>query len=448
MLTRLNRLLPCLLILILVACGVKLDLPTASNQTTPIFSAGDTAYIRISPDWDTAHGYDFSKPWDVIVGADGYLFLADHDQPRIHVISSAGSEQLRDEFGNDFSALNPLSDPQGHPVYPAAITQDSRLNLFIADSSNRLLVWNQYLANVGVDSVADRILLRAPSDELLWVADFDSLAALQGESWIIESIHWSVEQLEQWLAPRLFWNASDSLEASQIARYFVDPAAIRVTGVSTHGDQCLVADAASNMILRLAYLPAALLMTGSGDQLLVYRGTMQGRAVAAGTGNGTVNDPRGMIQDAAGVLYYAQWGENFSVHQVGGSGFEYGEDDIMEIGRFEHASDVSLDQLGNIYVADTGHDLIQQFNSQGKFTFKIGVNRVLVDSVIVDTVLVAGNLEIVQRDTSFQIETADVLLAPRSVAVDETGIVYIADTQQNRIMRYRLSTELDYSADN
>ena len=31
--------------------------------------------------------------------------------------------------------------------------------------------------------------------------------------------------------------------------------------------------------------------------------------------------------------------------------------------------------------------------------------------------------------------------------VDETGVVYIADTETNRVMRYRLSTELDYSTE-
>ncbi|MEA3285855.1 MAG: hypothetical protein U9Q77_00575 [Candidatus Marinimicrobia bacterium] len=438
-----------LAILFLVGCGVKVELPTAIQTDTPISGANDTTYIRISPDWDASNGYVFSSPWDVIVGADGYLFVADHDHSNIHVISAAGSEVLIDAFGNDFTALTNMTDPAGAFITPMAIAQDDRLNLFVADSSNRLVVWNQYLNNVGVDSIAVSIQMRSPMAEMLWVADYDSIGTLQAEGWTINDVEWSDQGLEQWLAPRLFWDAGDSLEAHQIERYYIDPDSVRVTGVSSNGDLCLVADAYSNSILGLTYVPAALLMTGTGDEVLVYRGTMTERTVSTGTGNGTVNDPRGMTHDKSGALYYAQWGENFSVHKVGGnSGFEYGVDDIMEIERYDHASDVCLDQLGNIYVADTGHDLVQQFSSSGGFMFNIGVSRVFVDSTIMDSILIGSEYQVVERDTTFQVEVADILQAPRSVAIDATGIVYIADTQNDRIMRYRLSTEFDYDTDN
>lgn len=435
-----------LIVAVLFACGVKVDLPTETSEYDPIFGAGDTSYIRISPDWDAANGYNFSSPWDIIVGADGYVFIADRDQASIHVINAAGVQVTNDDYGNKFGDLTALVDEGGEAIQPFAIDQDTRLNLFIADSSNRLLVWNQYLNNVGVDSMATHIRLRSPSNELLWVRDLDSIMALQADSWAIDAIEWSADNLEQWLAPRLFWDASDSLEAVQVTRYFIDPENVHVTGVSSNGDRCYVADANSNAIIELEYVPVSLLLTGAGEQILVYEGTIASRAVSPGTGNGTVNDPRGMTHGRDGALYYAQWGENFSVHKVGGStGFEYGEDDIMEIDRFSHVSDVALDAIGNIYVADTGHDRIQQFNASGRFTFNIGMNRVLVDSTYQDSFLVGSEYQVVDRDTTFQVEVADILDSPRSVAVDATGVVYIADTRQQRVMRFRLSTELDYT---
>ena len=445
----LRQFLSVLLFMLIAGCGVKVDLPTASNGIEPISGAGDTTYIRISPDWDNINGYTFASPWDIIVGTDGYIFVADHDQPSIHVISPAGDEVTDDSFGNKFGALGDLQDEDGLRVYPFAIDQDSRLNLFIADSSNRLMVWNQYLNNVGVDGMATQVQLISPDEELRWVSGYDSIAYFQAEGWAIDSIIWSAENLDQWLDPRPFWDAGDSLEALRIQRYFVEPDAIHITGVSSTGDICYVADANSNTILALDYVPVALLLTGAGQEVLVYSGTIAGREVSSGTGNGTVNDPRGMTHGSDGALYYTQWGENFSVHKVGGSsGFEYGEDDIMEIERFATASDVTLDPLGNIYVADTGHDRIQQFNTSGKFTFNIGMNKVFVDSSIVDSILVGSEYEIINRDTTLQVEVADILKAPRSVAIDGTGVVYIADTQHQRVMRYRLSTELDYTTEN
>ena len=437
-----------ILSLLIVSCGVKIELPTENFIEDPGFGAGDTSYIRISPDWDSDNGYDFARPWDIVVGTDGYVFIADRDQAKIHTISGAGSEVITDAFGNDFTDLTNLVDPAGDPVLPMAIAQDSRLNLFIADSSNRLLVWNQYLNNVGVDSMVSSVLLQSPDGVLLQVSNFDSIAMLQSEDWDVQTLNWSTENLDQWLAPRLFWDAGDSHEATQVNRYYIDADSIQVTGVGAIGDLCRVADAHSNAILTLAYIPTALLMTGTGDEILVYRGSMTERTISTGTGNGTANDPRGLVHGPDNAIYYTQWGENFSVQKVGGSsGFEYGEDEIMEIGRYDHASDISLDPIGNIYVADTGHDLIQQFTSTGVFAFNIGTSKIFVDSTITDSILVNSVYETVLRDTSIQVEVADNLTSPRSVAVDETGVVYIADTENNRVMRYRLSTELDYSTE-
>lgn len=440
------------MLLILGACGVKLELPTATNEN-PIFGAGDTSYIRVSPDWDSENGYDFSQPWDITIGGDGYIFVANHSSPSIDVISAAGPQVVMDAFGNDFTALQDLRDTQDAPIFPMAIHQDYRLNLFIADSSNRLMVWNQYLNNVGIDSMVVGVQFSSPSGEDVWVSSYDSIATLQTLGWTLLQLAWSTENLDKWLAPRPFWDAGDSLEALAVARYFIDPDSVRLTGVSANGDHCFVADAFSNAILDLQYVPAAMIMTGTGDQMLVYRGTMVDRAVSTGTGNGTVNDPRGMIHDSEGALYFTQWGENFSVHKVGGSpGFEYTDednsDDIMQIERYDRASDVSLDVLENIYIADTGNDKIQQFSPSGKFLFNIGTSRILVDSTKTDSVLIGGEYQTIENDTSYQVEVADILRAPRSVAVDGNGIVYIADTENHRVMRYRLSTELDYSTEN
>ncbi|MCF6238295.1 MAG: hypothetical protein L3J79_05705, partial [Candidatus Marinimicrobia bacterium] len=90
----------------------------------------------------------------------------------------------------------------------------------------------------------------------------------------------------------------------------------------------------------------------------------------------------------------------------------------------------------------------QQFSSLGKFAFNIGISRVFVDSTIIDSVLIDSIYQVSERDTTFRVEVADILRAPRSVAVDATGIVYIADTNNDRIMRYRLSTEFDYETEN
>jgi len=159
---------------LLMACGVKLDLPTEANEDDQSFDAGKTKYIRIHPDWSSEAGYDFVEPWDLIVGLDGYIMIANRGDASIDVLNSSGEELLIDDFGNDFTALQELRDKDDLPINPIAIAQDELLNVIIADSSNRLFVWNQYVNNVGIDSVAARVMFADSISGDFWVSDPDS----------------------------------------------------------------------------------------------------------------------------------------------------------------------------------------------------------------------------------------------------------------------------------
>jgi len=433
--------------LLIVGCGTKFPLPTENEDSTYVFSSGDTSYIRISPDWDAANGFSLNTPWDLLVGADGYIYVADREEQAIKVYNRAGVATTTDAFGNDFSALLDLTAPDGSPISPMALSQDPYLNLFIADSSNRLYAWNQYVNNVGIDSVAERVAFRSGGDRI-WVSNPDSFLTLMSSGYRVADVEWTTEGIDSLLAVSVFWDGNDPTEATRIRRYFMDPDSMSLTGVASHADVeglVFAGDAHSNSVARLTYRSKALVMTGLGDELLLYCGMITERPVSVGTGNGTAQDPRGMAIDKQGALYYAQWGENFGVHKVGGSpGFDLGMNNIMDLDRYAMPSDVCVDFNGMIYVADTGHDMIQQFDANGMFTFNIGVTRVSEFTTVTDSSYDGTEWTYTTRDTLLFHDVADILAEPRSVAVDEDGIVYIADTGNQRIMRYRLSTDLEY----
>ena len=61
----------------LAGCGEEPELP-ANVNTSGITGSNDTSYVRIGPDWDHAHGYDWTHPEDIHVGRDGLLYVVDY----------------------------------------------------------------------------------------------------------------------------------------------------------------------------------------------------------------------------------------------------------------------------------------------------------------------------------------------------------------------------------
>jgi len=426
-----------------------MPLPTPNQQAENTFSAGDTSYIPMVPDWDPAQGYPFQDPRDIIVGTEGYLFLADYAGGAVYVLERNGGLLTGDEFGNDFSVLQHLTAPDDSSttVHPLALAQDDRLNLFLVDSSNRIYVWSQLLTQVGVEARADSVLLETPAGTQHWSSRMDSLPLWLDAGERLLQVAWGPSE-ENWTGLRLFWDGRDSLSAAEAAYYYVGADTMTLTGIAAgpYGSDVLyAADGAGNSILEFRYEPCALVRTGTGDSLLVYRGRIAGRRVSRGTGNGTANLPRGLTVDDQGALYYAQWGPVFGVHKVGGSGsFELGLNDIMDLDRFDHPTDVALDVTGHIYVADTGHRLVQRFTALGEFEYFVGVTKQVIDTVLVDSAYTDSGWVYTAVDTVMKVYIPDQLRAPYGVAIDNQGVVYVVDRPERRVRRYQLSTELDY----
>ena len=78
---------------------------------------------------------------------------------------------------------------------------------------------------------------------------------------------------------------------------------------------------------------------------------------------------------------------------------------------FSNPSGVAVDSSGNVYVADTGNNRIQKFDSSGGFIAKWGSSG--------------------SGDGQFSY--------PSGVAVDSSGNVYVADTSNQRIQKFNSS---------
>jgi len=134
------------------------------------------------------------------------------------------------------------------------------------------------------------------------------------------------------------------------------------------------------------------------------------------------SDPYGVAIGPRGVVYVADGGEANRIRliQTDGAvstlagGKEGFADGIGAAAAFHTPSALALDHEGNLYVADTGNHAIRKVAPDGLVTTLAGSGS-------------PGYLDGVGRAAQFN--------GPVGVAVDDAGIVYVADTYNDRIRR-------------
>ena len=132
------------------------------------------------------------------------------------------------------------------------------------------------------------------------------------------------------------------------------------------------------------------------------------------------SDPFGVVLDKLGNMYLADAGENNKIRKITPDGIvsdfagskEGYADGVAEVAAFNTPSGLAIDAEGNIYVADTGNNVIRKISAQGKVSTLAGNGK-------------AGYLDGDASEAQFN--------GPIGVAVDKTGKVYVADTYNDRI---------------
>jgi hypothetical protein len=155
--------------------------------------------------------------------------------------------------------------------------------------------------------------------------------------------------------------------------------------------------------------------------------------VAGGTpsiGNPTLSDlagPSAVMEDASGNIYVSSPQEQWIYELTGGQLIVFaGTGYISDHYRSGPANQdplwspaaLAIDKQGNIYIADTGNNVIREVNSAGIQTVVAGTSKPCL------TFGVCGDHG---KATSAKLN------GPRGVAVDSNGNIYIADTGDNRV---------------
>ncbi len=157
--------------------------------------------------------------------------------------------------------------------------------------------------------------------------------------------------------------------------------------------------------------------------------TVAGRPLEPGSNDGTgtaalFNYPYGVAVDANDNVYVADR-NNHTIRQInsvgvvstlaGGAGSSGSMDGGGSAARFNSPSGIAVDTLGNVYVADTGNQLIRKITSAGAVTTLVG------------SAGISGSADGIGSAARFN--------APSSVAVDASGKLYVADSGNSTIRK-------------
>lgn len=194
-----------------------------------------------------------------------------------------------------------------------------------------------------------------------------------------------------------------------------------------------------------------------------------------GTADGQFDSPRGIAVDNLGRVYVIDSGLHDM--QTFGSSGEFlnragGRTNSKTPGRFLSPNGVAVDPLGNLYIADTGNAQLQAFLTQDEYEtrwqsdFDPAINpfdrsttavhnqnyptRAVATGPNGNVFIAVGGAE--NRETRIRTFTSagipigswgdfgedkGQLRAPRGVAVDAKGDVYVADVDNHRVLKYK-----------
>jgi DNA-binding beta-propeller fold protein YncE len=372
------------LVILLVQCGKKIKLPTSLPHSQD--KTLDTTYVQIWPVWDEAGGIPFNKPQDVHIGYDTYVYIADTENDRIVKLDRRG------KFIDQYPVPHPISLAQDPLLRMAAVSGDNKIylkNIFEAKPFHEVFAFEPWMDTLVflVDSsfVIDSTFYPDSLDTIL--VGVDTLDVL------VDTVNVSIKAIAATPIPDeeyLFFTCD------QTSHTYPGPG-----GEKNQRDQI------------------SLFVPKFEDTLLVFK--YGEAAVPKGGDLGKTISPTGIFTYPHRDHFRMTFTQGYtpgSVQVLSGDNYRpvIARTDSTEIyfpGMFGVAEDVAVDEFGNIYVVDVSRHSVLKFNPRGRLLLRFG---------------------------SFGSENKE-FNRPKGIAYYNKTL-YVADTENNRILRFKLSTDI------
>jgi sugar lactone lactonase YvrE len=357
----------------------------------------------------------FDRPTAVAVDREGNVFVADQNNHVVRKISAAGAVTtfagLADVSGTADGASSTARFNQ-----PTGIAVDGAGTVYVVEFSNHTL--RRITADGTVTTLAGRAGVSGAVDGDGNVARFNGPTGVAaddaGNVFVAEFSSSTIRRVAAdgtvTTVAGAAGSTGDSDGVGRAAR-FNNPYGLAVDG----SGGLVVADWSNNKIRRIT----------SGATVTTLAGALETSQSTDGAGTlARFNLVAGMAVDGAGNAYVADRGSH-TIRKItaggvvttlaGAAGASGATDGVGGAARFRDPGGVAVDTGGNVYVADTGNDVVRKITAEGVVTTLAGQAGS------------SGRVDGAASTARFR--------APNAVAVDGSGFVYVADTFNHTIRR-------------
>ena len=403
-----------------IICGALCALAlatTASAQTLyEPYSFGTLAgYSGYGSADETGSAARFYNPNAVAVDASGTVYVADFDNDTIRKITSSGVvSTLAGLAGSSGSA-----DGTGSAARfdgPSGVAVDSSGNVYVADQYNHTI--RKITSGGVVSTLAGLAGSSGSADGTGSAARFNRPNGVavdgSGNVYVADSSNHTIRRITSAGAVSTVAGSSGMFgieDGTGSAARFNRPNGVAVDG----SGNVYVADSSNHTIRRIT----------SGGAVSTLAGL--GRSSGSGDGTGSAARfyfPRGVAADASGNVYVAD-SSNHTIRQItpggvvstlAGSAGSFGSTDgTGNAARFHNPNGLAVGSSGNVYVADQSNHTIRQITSDG------------VVSTLAGLASSGGSADGTGSVARFNF--------PAGVAVDGSGNVYVADSDNHTIRK-------------
>lgn len=386
-----------LLLGLIAGCESKFDLTQLPDPGQPV-AIGDTSYVELYPPWG-----GFSDPGAILVGNDQMIYVADYDRDEIVIMNAGGTTLARRVIPN----LRPIS-----------LAQNSKLDLYIG---------GEVIASNGIDTVGAIYRIHLVRFDTTYISRIDTVInSSTGDTSVVitrrDTSYFYNHDLEN--APaRVVWQ-----EQARPQRRFTGIGILPGNGylvTRTGPDNSSFVDPDSRVLL---FNEHDILQTPVGDLVTRASGGSAITDIKNLTGILVFPSSRDFIvtQNSEGTAYGAIWMTYFNTPDFQGwlpkfdpAKTEQRSIDFIRTNRFRNPSAIALDRRRReIFIVDSELDSVFKFNRNGQFKVEsFGAHHTKTDAF-------PSGLD-----------------RPRGVAFSNDCTLYIADSGNKVIRRFKVSTQ-------
>jgi len=445
-----------------------------NNRVRMVNSSGDVNTVAgngtagYKGDGGAATSAEINQPSGLALDASGNLYFSDTGNNVVRMVNSSGN--IHTIAGNGTAGFSGDGGPATSASLnsPHGLAFDTNGNLYIADDLNNRV---RIVSGLGTDTVT---INTYAGDGNPGVAGNGGLASKAAVGF-----------------PRGVLVANGNLYIATAGQAQIREVNLTSKIISTYAGSTGGYDGDGNAPLKSMFLsPTGLMVDSAGDLLIVDTGNDRVRKVNAarttvntivggyvGDGgvatNGCLNSPENIAFNSSGNLYIVEAGNRVREVSVGnistlaGTGVTgySGDKGPASAATVNSPQGVAADPFGNVYIADTGNNVIRVVNSSKEITtfdkdstFK-NLASLTTDSAgnvysvdrgacvvrkltpAASSTIVAGVLNDCGYNGDNISATTARLNQPYGVALDTAGNIYIGDAGNNRVRKITIKTE-------